>query len=179
MEFFDVVKRRQSIRAYAARPVEPEVLEQILEAANRAPSAGNLQAYEIYLACDAPQKAALAQAAGYQEFVAQAPVVLVFCAHGARSAVRYATRGRELYAVQDAAIACTFTLLAVTALGLGSVWIGAFDEAQVRQVIGAPATQRPVALLPIGYPAESPRSTPRRELRGLVHMVRQESRAAT
>lgn len=171
MDFFDVVKERRSIRAYNAQPVEPEKLQRILEAANRAPSAGNLQAYEVYLVCDAKHRTALVQAAYDQEFLAQAPAVLVFCAHAARSAARYGKRGTDLYCVQDATIACTFAMLAATALGLSTVWVGAFDEDAVRQVIGAPQAHRPVAVLPIGYAAESPPIRPRRRLSDIVHQV--------
>ena len=98
-----------------------------------------------------------------------APVVLAFCAHPRRSAAKYGRRGEELYCVQDATIACAYAQLAATALGLGSVWVGAFDTDAVAQAIGARRDWRPVALLPIGYPAESPEATPRRSLNELVH----------
>lgn len=169
MEFFETIRSRHSIRAFTAAPVEPEKLRQILETANRAPSAGNLQAHEIYVVTSPKQRAALARAAGDQEFVACAPVVLVFCSHPARSAGRYGNRGETLYAVQDATIACTFAMLAATALGLASVWVGAFDEDAVREVIGAPKHVRPLAMLPVGYAAEQPGTTTRRLLEDLVH----------
>jgi len=171
MEFFDVVKERHSIRAYNAEPIEPEKLQQILEAINRAPSAGNLQAYEVYLICDANRKTALAKAAYDQEFLIQPPMVFVFCAHADRSADKYEKRGIELYCVQDATIACTFAMLAAAALGLSTVWVGAFDEDEVRRAIGGPQDHRPVAILPVGYPAESPQTRSRRSLNDIVHRV--------
>ena len=171
MDFFDVVKKRHSMRAYNAQPIEPEKLQQILEAINRAPSAGNLQAYEVYLVCDAKRKAALTKAAFDQEFLTQTPIVLVFCAHAARSAGKYGRRGMDLYFMQDATIACAFAMLAATALGLSTVWVGAFDEDEVRREIGAPSTHRPMAMLPIGYAADAPRIRPRRSLNDLVHQV--------
>ncbi len=171
MDFFDVLNVRHSIRAYESKPIEPEKLQQILAALNRAPSAGNLQAFEVYLICDPTRRSALARAAGDQEFLDQAPVALVFCTHAALSAVRYEQRGSLLYCVQDATIACTFAMLAATALGLSSVWVGAFDEEQVRSAIGAPQAHRPVAILPIGYPAEEPRIRSRRSLAHLIHQV--------
>ena len=171
MDFFDVVKERHSIRAYQPQAVEPEKLQELLQAISRAPSAGNLQAYEVYLVTDAERKSALWRSAQNQEFLMQAPLVLVFCAHAARSMGRYGTRGVELYCVQDATIACTFAMLAVTALGLSTVWVGAFDETAVREIIGAPQERRPVAMLPIGYAAEPPRNRPRRKLDDLVHHV--------
>ena len=171
MDFFDVVKARHSIRAYKEQPIGPEGLQQILEAINRAPSAGNLQAYEVYLVCDAKRKTALVEAAYDQEFLAQAPIILVFCAHAARSAGKYGKRGTDLYCVQDATIACTFAMLAAAALGLSTVWVGAFDEDAARRMIGAPLTHRPVAMLPVGHAAEAPRIRPRRSLNELVHRV--------
>ncbi len=171
MEFFDVLEARHSIRAYDPRPVEPEKLQQMLEAANGAPSAGNLQAHEIYMVCGNAQKASLVNASGGQEFLAQAPINLVFCTHAALSAVKYAERGAQLYCVQDASIACTFAMLAATALGLSTVWVGAFDEDAVRCAIGAPEDQRPIAILPVGYAAESPRIGSRRKLTEVIHQV--------
>ncbi len=171
MDFFETVKERHSIRAYKAQAVETEKLQQIFQAINRAPSAGNLQAYEVYQIDDADRKSALASAAYDQEFLTQAPLVLVFCAHAARSEVRYAERGTDLYCVQDATIACTFAMLAATALELSTVWVGAFDEDAVREIIGAPQAHRPVAMLPVGYPAAGPRNRPRRSLDELIHRV--------
>lgn len=169
MNFFEAVRKRHSVRAFAATPVEPDKLQAILEAANQAPSAGNFQAYEIYLARRERDRLALARAALGQMFIAEAPVALVFCAHPARSAGKYGQRGIRLYALQDATIACAFAMLAATTLGLATVWVGAFDDAAVARAIGAPQGILPVAVLPIGYPAEEPEPTPRRQLQELVH----------
>jgi nitroreductase len=171
MDTFEVINGRHSIRAYEDKSLAADSLQKILEAVNRAPSAGNLQAYEVYVVADDSCKRALVQAAGDQEFLAQAPVVLVFCTNAARSKVRYANRGVDLYCVQDATIACSFAMLAAGALGLCTVWVGAFNEEQVREIIHAPEGHRPVAMLPVGYAAEAPRLRPRRKLSDLVHQV--------
>jgi nitroreductase len=171
MDIFDVFSARQSIRAFKDQPIMEGALRQILEAVNRAPSAGNLQAFEIYQVTNVEQKRALMCASYGQEFLAQAPVVLVFCAAPSRSAVRYSERGETLYCIQDAAIACTYAMLAATALGLGSVWVGAFDEQAVHKVICAEPGHRPVAMLPIGFANETPRLRPRRPLNDLIHLV--------
>jgi len=171
MEYFDVVRARHSTRRYSSAVLEEEKLRSILDAVNRAPSAGNLQAYEIFLARERRHRRALADASLSQSFIAEAPVVLVFCAHPARAEREYGERGRSLYALQDATIACTFAMLAATALGLATVWIGAFDEEKVRKAIGAPKGVQPAALLPVGYAAEKPIQTPRRPLGDLVHDV--------
>lgn len=168
MEFFEVVRRRHSIRAYQPRGIEKEKLQGILACANAAPSAGNLQAYEIVVVTDDKVRQALARAALDQEFIAQAPVVVVFFQHPRRSAIKYGRRGVELYALQDATIACAYAQLAATALGLATCWVGAFDEEPICRLLKAPPGVRPVALLPIGYPAEEPSLTGRRPLHEVV-----------
>lgn len=169
MNFFDLIQARQSIRQYRDQPLEADKLQRILEAANAAPSAGNRQAYEIYRVCSPETRRLLSIAARDQEFIAQAPVTLVFCTHPQRNADRYGERGATLYSLQDATIAATFAMLAAAGLGLGTVWVGAFRENEVRQVLGLPEDQRPVILLPVGYPAEQPPRRPRRALDDLVH----------
>jgi len=171
VEFFDVLKTRHSVRSYANTPVEEEKLDQILEAINRAPSAGNLQAFEVYVVTSNDQRKELAAAALGQNFMAQAPLALVFCADADRSARKYGQRGASLYCLQDATIACTYAMLAVTALGLSSVWVGAFDEGKVSDIINAPQAYRRVAMLSIGYAADEPRVRPRRSLSDLIHRV--------
>ncbi len=166
VDLFATVEARHSVRAFEPREVEPARLEQILMAANRAPSAGNLQAYEIVVVRAPERRRALARAAHGQTFVADAPVVLVFCADPERSAERYGRRGAELFAVQDATIAPAYAQLAAAALGLGSTWVGAFDEAAAARVVGG---LRPVCLLPLGHPAERPEPSSRRGLGDLVH----------
>ncbi len=146
-------------------------MEAILEAANRAPSAGNLQAYEIYVVTRRTALRALVHASFGQEFVAETPVVLVFCAHARRSSRKYGRRGTCLYCIQDATIACTYAQLAATTLGLATVWVGAFNDDAVREVIGVDCDLLPVAILPIGYGAEMPAETARRPLPGLVNYI--------
>lgn len=164
MEFMKLIEERHSVRVYRETAVEREKLEKILHAANRAPSAGDLQAYSIVVVRDLAVRRALAAAAVDQQFVAQAPVVLVFLAEPERSSVKYGHRGESLYAVQDATIACAYAQLAAHDLGLAACWVGAFRTRDVQEVVGAAKGQMPVALLPIGYAAETPLITPRRPL---------------
>jgi nitroreductase len=169
MEISDVMRTRRSTRAFTNEPLDPERLRQILEAANSAPSAGNLQAYEVYVVTDHQQKKALARAALSQDFVASAPVILAFCSNPARNMGRYGERGKRLYALQDATIACTYAMLAATDLGLATVWIGAFNDDAVSKALRLIPGLQPVAMLPIGYAAEHPAAAPRRPLEDLVH----------
>jgi nitroreductase len=153
VEFNEVLEKRRSVRAYKDAPVEKAQVDRIITAVMACPTAGNLQAYRILVVTDKEKRGALAAAALGQRYVAQAPVVLVFSAC-ADDASKYGRRGRELYALQDATIAMTYAHLAATAEGLGSVWIGAFDPEKVSKALDLPASLLPVAMLPIGHPAD-------------------------
>jgi len=163
LDFFEIISRRRSVRSYSARTVEETKLKRIFEAANSAPSAGNLQAYRVFAFTDPLKRNALASAAFDQQFIGQAPVCLVFCADPARSAEKYGQRGSGLYSLQDATIAASFAMLAAVDLGLATVWVGDFDESRVQAVIGSESL-RPVAMLPIGYASEEPEPTARRAI---------------
>ena len=171
MEFTTLIEERHSTRVYQQKPVEQEKLDTILHAANRAPSAGDLQAYSIVVVRNSAVCRALATAAAGQDWLAQAPLVLVFLAEPGRSGVKYGRRGENLYAVQDATIACAYAQLAAHDSGLSACWVGAFRTRDVQEAVGATEWQVPVALLPIGYAAESPFITPRRRLSELVREV--------
>jgi len=169
MQFFDVVEQRRSVRAFTGAPIAADKLEIILATARLAPSAGDLQAYQIVVIGEPDTKAALAAAALGQQFVADAAVVLVFCANPGRNESKYGQRGASLYCIQDATIAACYAQLAATAQGLSSCWVGAFDEARVAAVLRSPPPLRPVTLMPIGHAAEAPERPQRRALEALVH----------
>lgn len=151
MEFLDLVIHRKSIRHFAEQDVEQAKLDRILQTARLAPSAGNLKAYVIDVIRNAETKLALSHAAHGQDFIATAPIVLVFLADEKRSADEYGLRGAKLFCIQDATIAAAYAQLAATDLGLASCWVGAFNEEAVAKAVGARSRLRPVALLPIGY----------------------------
>jgi nitroreductase len=165
MQLNEVIASRQSVRHFHPdREVSPSQEQALLEAAVRAPSAGNVQPWHFYAVRDAHLRQALAAAAFGQSFVAQAPLVIVVCADADRSATRYGDRGRTLYCFQDTAAAITNMQLTAVDLGLGTCWIGAFDETLAAEALGLPANLRPVAMLPIGYPAQLATLRPRRPL---------------
>lgn len=169
MDFFDVIKSRHSIRAFKKKNIEDEKIVGILDTVNSAPSAGDLQAYEIVLVKDQKQKFLLAKASFGQDFIAEAPIIFVICANIRRSSLRYGKRGSELYCINDASIAASYLQLASTALGLSSVWIGAFDEEEVAKIINSPDYIKPIAIIPVGYPDEETYGTPRRDLDDIIH----------
>ncbi len=169
MDVFEAISERRSVRAYLEREVSGDLVSQLLSAAVKAPSAGNMQSWEFIIVRDPEMKRDLARAAIDQEFVASAPVVIVICANQARSAQRYGTRGAGLYCIQDCAAATQNLLLAAYSLGLGTCWVGAFDESAVSDMLRIPRNVRAVALIPIGYPAEKPDMPPRLPLGQVVH----------
>ncbi len=168
-DFFETVRHRHSIRKYQTdTPVEAEKLNAILETACAAPSAGDLQAYHITVVRNEQIRKQLAEAASRQQFIAEAPVVLVFSAEPVRSAEHFGERGANIYALQDTTIAATYAQLAVVAAGMASTWVGDFDEQRVREILGLEADQIPLSILSIGYPAEVAELSPRRHLDEIV-----------
>ena len=172
MRIPEMIKERRSIRAFSDRDISDGDVELLVEAACWAPSAGNRQPWEFVVVRDGENKRRLVEAAHGQSFIAEAPVVFVVCADPGRSASRYGRRGVELYCLQDTAAAVQNLLLTATANGLGSCWIGAFDEDRAAKAVGTPAGVRPIAIVPVGYPAESPPPRRRRRLSEVIHRER-------
>lgn len=160
----ELCNNRHSVRSFCNKNVDDSIINQILEVVQTAPSAGNLQAYEVVVVKDTAIKQSLAQASFDQNFISEAPVVLGFVALPTISYQRYGERGKKLYSIQDATIACTYAMLSATNLGLSSTWVGAFDDRKVKEVLKINSNDTPVALLPIGYAAEEPQKTTRRDL---------------
>jgi nitroreductase len=169
MDFWQVIEERRSVRDFDdGRDVPPEMVQRILGAAIRAPSAGNCQPWHFVVVRSEQTKDLLAQAAYGQWFIAEAPVVIVVCADPSRSSWRYGSRGTQLYCLQDTAAATEHILLAATSLGLGACWVGAFDEKAASQALGLSANLRPVAIVPMGYPTGRSYRTSRRSLEEVV-----------
>src|SRR4030043_1840074 len=117
MQFNEILKKRCSIRAYKNVEITEQVLHEILNAAISAPSAGNLQAYEMYIVTDKNIRQKLAAASWQQNFIVEAPVNIIFCANLQLSAEKYSKRGSELYSIQDATIAAAYLQLAAVEVG--------------------------------------------------------------
>jgi nitroreductase len=106
-----------------------------------------------------------------QHFIAEAPLVVVACLDR-RIAAHYGDRGVNLYSIQDVAASVMNMMLAAHELGLGSVWVGAFNEFEVFERLHLPDNLRPIAIVPIGYPSKMPRPTPRLSADEIVEFVR-------
>jgi len=165
MQVLDVIRSRRSIRAYADMPVEQAKTDRILEAARLAPSAANRQAWRFIVVTDRQRRRALAAAAMGQDFVAEAPLVIVACAAPGEHHLLYE---KLSYAI-DVTVALTHMTLQAVAEGLGTCWVTGFYEDQVRRVLSIPNQVRVVQMLTVGYPAGPPRPLCRKPLDELVH----------
>ena len=169
MQIPNSIQNRRSIRVFDDREISEDDAELLVKAACLAPSAGNLQPWAFIIVRDPEVKEELVRAAYGQSFIAEASVVFVVCAVPKRSALRYGDRGRELYCLQDTAAAIQNLMLTAMANGLGSCWVGAFDESKAARAVSLYEGVRPVALVPVGYPGERPSPRPRRPLEEVIH----------
>jgi nitroreductase len=160
MDVRAAIKGRRSVRSYTQQTVESGKIGTILEAGRLSPSASNRQKWKFIVVRDPATREKLARASMNQTFVGQAPVVLVACATESKAVMRC---GLPTYAV-DVSIAFAYMLLQAHELGLGSCWIGAFDEDEVKSILGVPREVRVAALSPIGYPATEDAARPRKSL---------------
>ncbi len=150
MNVMEAIKTRKSVRAYLPTPVEEDKLNAVLEAARLAPSAANRQEWRFVIVRERETRKALAAAAGGQGFLAEAPVIIVACAETDGHVMRC---GQLSYPI-DVAIALDHMSLAAVDLGLGSCWIGLFDEKKVKEILRIPDKIRIVELMPLGYPSD-------------------------
>ncbi|MBN2493217.1 MAG: nitroreductase family protein [Deltaproteobacteria bacterium] len=152
----DVMRTRRSVRSFRPEAIDDRTIARLLTAATWAPTAGNAQPWYFYVTREEYVRRKLAEAALGQVFVAQAPMVIICCADLERARAAYKLRGETLYCIQDTAAATQNLLLMAHALGLGACWVGAFDENAVIDVLYLPKHHRPLALVPVGYPAQNP-----------------------
>ncbi len=170
MDLMDAIKTRRSIRRYKETPVPERLLNEVLNAARLAPSADNAQPWRIIVVMDEQAKLKIAMASNNQKFIAEAPVVLVICGMPDEA---FSMMGGYMSAhVIDAAIAVDHLTLAAHSLGLGTCWIGWFKEEKIRDILSIPEDVPVVALTPLGYPAEAPERSPRKNLEELVKFER-------
>ena len=159
MEVMEALLQRQSVKSYLPTPVEPEKLEQVLEAGRLAPSAFNHQ-YRRFIVVDDPAvKHLLREKAGAQPMIEEAPVVLVLCA---TEETDFVMPCGECSAPVDMALCGAYMMLQACALGLGTCWLGAFDADAVKRTLALPEDAIVVAVSPLGHPAEQPDPRPRK-----------------
>jgi nitroreductase len=148
MDIYKAISLRKSVRAFKSEDVPADVMTRILESTRLAPSASNRQEWRFVVVRNKDTRKKIAQAAFGQDHVAQAPVVLACCADTDEHVM---TCGQQSYPI-DVAIAVTHITLCAAAEGLGTCWIGAFYEDQIKEILNIPNHIRVVAILPVGYP---------------------------
>jgi nitroreductase len=166
MEVFEAIKIRRSIRAYQDRPVEEKKLQKILEAGRLSPSAVNRQPWSFIVISDPRMKEQMLEAYNRSWFV-KAPIIIVACAFPEQA---WRRSDEEEFWKIDVAIAFQSLILAATAEGLGTCWVGAFDERKVKLALGIPEKVRVVAMTPLGYAAEQ--KGPVSERKPIVEIIR-------
>jgi nitroreductase len=170
MNILDIILQRRSIRDFMDKQIPRELIDGLIESIRWAPSAGNMQSRKFYFVTNQEVKKNLAKAALNQHFIAAAPLVVVACVDR-RIAVRYGERGVNLYSIQDVSASIMNMMLTAQAMGLGTVWVGAFHEFEVFELLDMPDHLRPISIVPVGFPARIPMPTTRFSREELVTMI--------
>jgi nitroreductase len=168
MEFMQLIKARFSVRTYKPDPVPDDVLQQVLDAAHLAPSAKNLQPYQLIVIQTQGREEELMRVYNRDWFV-QPPLVVCIVVTPSEA---WSRGDGKNFCYVDAAIAMDHLILAATDLGLGTCWIGAFNVDVAREVLGLPDGVEPVVFTPLGYPDEPPTVKRRKDLSELVRHER-------
>ena len=153
MNVLDAIRTRRSVRSYAAKPIPAGAMERMRQALRLAPSACNFQPWHFIFVTDAALRREVAKAANSQLWMADAPVTVVGCGFPEQAYKRMGGHGNSIDV--DVAIALDHLTLAAVAEGLGTCWIGAFDEAKVKGLLNIPEQLKVVAMTPLGYPSSA------------------------
>jgi len=164
IDIYEAIEKRRSVRSYKAKTISEAVLNRILEAARLAPSAHNAQDYKLIIIKDSQKKQQLAKAGLYQKFIFQAPIIIAGVALDPKLD---SSSEIPFYAV-NLAIAFDHITLAAASEGLGTCWIGAFDQREVKKILEIPEKYKVVALMPLGFPDDKPKSKLRKSLKELI-----------
>lgn len=162
MDLFEVIEKRRSIRKFKPKQIAKEDLKKILEAGRLAPSGGNRQPWYFIVVRDSETKKALSIVANNQKFVADADTVIVALGDPGNDKLPYKLSSTRIPYRQDPMIAIEHMVLAATALGYGTCWIGAFNEDEVKRILKVPENLAVIMVLPVGIPDENPPPRPRK-----------------
>jgi len=153
MEIMEAIKTRRSVRAYSSKPIPAEVMKRMRQALRYAPSACNFQPWHFILVTEHELRQKVAKASREQMWMADAPVIVVACGFPDQA---YQRMGGYANSIDiDLAIPLDHLTLAAVADGLGTCWIGAFNEQEVKKLLNIPEPVKIVAMTPLGYPATS------------------------
>ncbi len=157
MDVFDCIYSRRSIRKFLNKEISNEDVRKILEAGRHAPSSGNLQNWRFIVVKNEKIKNEIFKASLNQDVIKNANVLIIACSDN-NAIMPYGIRGLKLYSIQNVAAAIENMLLAANALGIGSCWVGAFEEKKIKNILKIPENVSVHAIICLGYPAENPKS---------------------
>ena len=166
MEYSELLSKRRSVRSYTERGVTKDEIDSLLNAATAAPNACNFQSWHFYVVTDSERIKGFSGICA--EWATTAPVIIVIATDADRLQKRFGSRGCDLFAIQDTALAAENILLKAVELGLGGCIIGYFDEDKCRNHLSVPDNQRPVMIIPIGEPDEDAAVRSRKPLSEVV-----------
>ncbi|UCG53994.1 MAG: nitroreductase family protein [Dehalococcoidia bacterium] len=164
MDFFELAKKRYSVRAYKSTPIEYGKLQEVLNAARIAPTAANRQPFQLIIIQTQGRKEELLRIYNKPWFV-EAPLIICICSIPSESWTR---KDGKNYCDVDVAIAMDHLILAATEQGLGTCWVGAFEPGEARKVLKLPDGIEPIAFTPLGYPNDKPGDIVRKTIEELV-----------
>ena len=156
MDVLEAIKKRRSKREFLKKEIPIEILTQILDSSTYAPAAGNIQNWRFILIDDEKKKSEIANAAVKQEWIADAPIVLVVCSDNINLERFYGDRGVKFYSIENCFLAIENMLLTAVAFGVDSCVIAAFDENALKRILKLPDEIEPLAIVPLGYSKEEP-----------------------
>jgi nitroreductase len=164
MEYFELIEKRYSVRAYRSKPIEDEKLQKVLDAARIAPTAANKQPFRFIVIHTQGRESELKRIYS-REWFFKSPVVICACAVPNEAWTRIDGKN---YSDVDTTIAMDHLILAAADQGLGTCWVAAFDPSAAREVLGLSENEEPIAFTPLGYPADEPKPKKRKALSELI-----------
>lgn len=170
MDVQEAINLRKSIRKYKDKQISDEIINDLLEAARKAPSAKNVQSHKYFIVKDKSVKNKLIEAGAFkQPFVNDAPLIIICCADP--SLYPKSTDIDETstnYAYIDLSIAASFLVLRATELGLGTVFVAWIYRDKIKKILNLPKNYIIPFVIPIGYPSEDPMPKPRKDLKEII-----------
>ena len=175
-DILELIQSRRTVKSFEPKFVSWELISKVLDAGRHAPSCGNIQNWKFIVILSPDIKQQIADAAYDQYEIAMAGALIVVVAELDKGERYYGVRGERLYSIQNCAAAAQNMLLEAHSLGLGSCWIGAFDEDKLSSIIAIPENVRPQMIIAIGYAKEVPEKPPKYPLETVVYFHRWRSK---
>ena len=176
VDILPIITSRRTVKYFQPKFVSWENIAKVIDAARHAPSCGNIQNWKFIVILEPGLKEAIASACYEQYEIVQAGVLIVVCAEPEKAERYYGLRGTNVYTLQNCAAAIQNMLLEAHSLGLGTRWIGAFNEDEIKSVCKIPEEVRPQAIVALGYAKEVPAKPPKYPLETLIYFHRWRSK---